>query len=469
MSQTTSPARRVPSSSSAAGGAAQGGGPAVTPGAPDAPANATPVTGLAPQARVGTRLSGALGSLQRAFAGTPGRLRELSALAVLGALVFGLGAGQAFRAQSDALARAGANAEQLVRVQAIHTLLVRADADATNSFLVGGVEPAAERAQYTASVSQASGLIAQAARAQPADSAALASLNATMVGYVGLIESARANNRQALPVGAQYLRGASSSLRADALPVLENLATANESRTQAEFDAARRAWLWLIVTGMLALALLVGGMVWLARRTHRLLNLPLAVAAVVVLVALAAGVAGLSSVSTTVASVRAGPYDRTLAAAAARVAAFDAKSNESLTLIARGSGASSEKAWQALSSTVTASSQRLAARDPGNQMPALWQRYVATHTAVRKADDGGAWDAAVALATGTSPQSANATFGAFDRLSSTVLDEASTATTAELSTSHSWLLLAGIAGLLAGLTAAVFAWWGVALRLEEYR
>ena len=41
------------------------------------------------------------------------------------------------------------NAEQLVRIQAIRTNLVKADANATNAFLVGGLEPPAARDAYT--------------------------------------------------------------------------------------------------------------------------------------------------------------------------------------------------------------------------------------------------------------------------------------------------------------------------------
>ena len=59
-----------------------------------------------------------------------------------------LAAGQAFRSADGALERAGANADQLVRIQAIQTNLVQADADATNAFLVGGLEPAGQRADY---------------------------------------------------------------------------------------------------------------------------------------------------------------------------------------------------------------------------------------------------------------------------------------------------------------------------------
>ena len=74
------------------------------------------------------------------------------------------------------------------------------------------------------------------AQAQPADADALAALNAHVLDYAGLVEAARANNRQGLPVGAQYLREASNGLRADALPVADALVEANTARADRLAD-----------------------------------------------------------------------------------------------------------------------------------------------------------------------------------------------------------------------------------------
>jgi hypothetical protein len=414
-------------------------------------------------------------SVRRSLSGTPGRLRILALLAVAVSLIFAIGAYSAFDSADTALRRAGENAAQLVRIQAIHTNLVRADADATNAFLVGGLEPADQRANYVASMSQASGLIAEAAKAQPADGPALGALNTSVLIYAGLIEQARATNRQALPVGAQYLRVAGSGLRSDALPVLDALVKANDARVRAEFDAAAGASTALVTSGVLALLVLIGGMLWLARRTHRYINVPLAGAAVAVLVTLVVGVIVLSSVSSRVAAVRDGSYAATLATAKARIAAFDAKSNESLTLIARGSGSAFENAWKASSAVVvtqSATSARLSdatTKVDAALMGGLWRQYVQTHTKLRAADDGGHWELAVGQAIGNYTNSGNATFNAFDAGSGKVLTASSHATSDSLDAPRTWLLFVGWLGLLLGIAAAVSAWWGVSLRLEEYR
>jgi hypothetical protein len=263
---------------------------------------------------------------------------------------------------------------------------------------------------------------------------------------------------------------ASSGLRSDALPILDALVKANDARVSAEFDNATGGSAALIASGVLALLVLIGGMLWLSLRTHRYVNAPLAAATAAVLVTLVVASISLALVSSQVGQVRDGSYAATLATARARIAAFDAKSNESLTLIARGSGQAFEAAWTSSSKVVTAQSQAAARlSSDAARMGPLWAGYAFVHVEIRKADDGGGWDAAVAQATGTGATSANATFADFDASSAAVLTSSSAAASASLDAPRTWLALAAWLGLLVGIGAAVSAWWGVSLRLEEYR
>ncbi len=445
--------------------------------APAARVDTTPVTGPEPASTPPSGPPAATGWIPTAVAavrssleGTPGRMRALAVLGVVVALVFGLAAGQAFRSADGALRRAGANADQLVRIQAIQTNLVEADADATNAFLVGGLEPAAQRADYATAIASATQLIAEAAQHQPADGTALGALNQAVVAYTSEIEQARANNRQALPVGAQYLKEASAGLRAEALPILKNLVDANSSRVAEEFDRSGLAVAWLVVFGLLALVVLVLELVWLARRTRRYLNVPLAAGTVVVLVMLVIGVVAIAGVAATVDDVRTGVYAATLSTAKARIAGFDAKSNESLTLIARGSGQAFEKQWQASDAAVKAELKQLASNPASSGLkPLPWRDYEAVHTRIRALDDGGNWDDAVALATGGGPTQGNGSFERFDTTSADQLTSLSTETTSRLDDARGWLPVGGALGLIAGVFAAICAWWGFSLRLEEYR
>jgi hypothetical protein len=418
---------------------------------------------------VAGRLNEARASIRRALSGTPGRLRILAIASVTVSLIFAVGAVAGFGSADDSLGRSGANAAQLVRIQAIHTNLVRADSDATNSFLVGGLEPADQRASYTSAMTQASRLIAEAAEAQPADGLALGALNSAVLTYGGQVEQARANNRHALPVGAQYLREASSGLRSDALPILVALVNANEERVRAELDAAAFAPVLLIASGVLALATLVGGMVWLARRSHRYVNPPLAAATAGILVTVVVGGIALGAVGSRVNDIRNGSYAATVATATARIAAFNAKSNESLTLIARGSGSSFEKAWLGSSGIVKDEIGNAAQLNGDTRLGPLWTEYAQIHTKIRAADNGGQWEKAVAQATGKGANTANAAFDSFDVRSAEALKSSSVSVSNSLKAPRDWLPFAAWFGLLLGLAAAVSAWWGVSLRLEEYR
>ena len=404
------------------------------------------------------------------LSGTPGRMRQLLIAGAVTAIVFGFAAAQGFAEADGALDRAVANTAQLVRIQNIQTNLARADADATNAYLRGGLEPPAQREDYTTALSTASGLIAEAARSQPADSAALAALNQAVLDYAGLVEQARANNRQGLPIGAQYLKVGSSGLRTDATPLLQNLIKANQDRVDLEFGRVTRGFVWLSVAGLLALAVFGLSLMWIARRTHRYVNVPLAVGGGAILLTTVIGAISLSNVGVAVDDVKDGPYSATVALAQARIAAYDAKSNESLTLISRGSGQAYEKAWTA--ANVQVQSQLIKARTvDGRAVSAanLWDVYVASHRTIRDADDKGDWNTAVDRAIGTTGNSANKTFGEFDAEATQLLTRTSTETRDGLGDAGGALQVARWLSLLVGIAAALCVFWGVSQRLEEYR
>ncbi len=411
-----------------------------------------------------------LQSARRGVQGTPGRLRLVSAVLVLVGLLVGAAGAQSFWAADGALARADRNAAQLVRLQDIQTSLVRADADATNAFLVGGLEPAEQRTDYDAAIERAARQVAFAARAQPADGDALAALSAAILRYTGGVVQARATNRQGLPLGAQYLREASAGLRVDALPLLKSLNAANQDRVDTEFAAARRAQAAVLVAGLVALALIAAALVWIARRSHRVLNVPVLAAGVVVVVVLLAAVAVLGSVGAAVTAVKNGSYAAARALSDARISAFDAKANESLTLVSRGSGAAFETAWAASSQATATRLADAVGVDPGSvDLEPGWAAYIALHQEIRALDDGGGWDQAVASAVSREPGSANAAFAGFGVRSGEQLSAASEATSSALSDAQSGLTMAGWLCLLAGVGAAALAWWGLSLRIEEYR
>ncbi len=423
----------------------------------------TPV--VAPAVTVARRP--AAGVVRTAFEGTPGRMRLLGFVAALAAAVFGLVGATSLWSAAGALDRANDNTQQVVRIQSIYADLVRADADATNAFLVGGIEDTAQRADYDASLARVATGITEAARAQPADSTALGALNTKVQAYASTVEQARVYNRQGLPVGAQYLNTASASLRSDTLPIVEALRTANTKRADQEFSASSsRPALFLV--GAAALLVLVFVMVWLAQRTHRYLNVSIGIGALLLLLAMGLGAVTLGGVGSQVTAVRDADYRYTVALASARTAAFDAKSNESLTLIARGSGAKFEAAWKGQYDTAYS---QLAAL-PAAQQAALKSElttYETLHKAIRALDDGGNWDGAVKAATATDAGTANAAFSTFDVATGQALDADKAQTSASLTAPIAWVTVLGWALLALCIVAALLVLRGIGERVEEYR
>lgn len=426
-----------------------------------------PVSATTPSARAPTSTPAAEATAAPAAAGrvvsTRHRLRRLTLALVVTSILVGLLGALTFSYLAYSVHRAEADTLQLIRVQKIETNLLGADATATNAFLVGGLEPPAQRAAYDQAISSTGALIAEAAQAQPADANALAALNQQVLAYASTIEQARANNRQGFPVGSQYLRTASAHLRSDALPILDLLVSTNADRARSAMDL--RIGAVFVVVGLLAVAGAIAAHTWLARRFRRRINPGVLAATILLAVAFLTGGAALSRTGTEVNNIRDGSLRLVNTAAQARIKANDAKANESLTLIARGSGAAFEQAWKDSAGQVSSNLEQADSKPLTDR----WSAYTAVHSQIRSQDDDGAWGQAVATATGTGPKSANTAFNAFDAALSDFLQNASTLTANSLAARQPGLVIAAIVTLLAGLAAALLGRRGVAARLEEYR
>lgn len=443
--------------------------PPPAPGAPR-PAPPNPARGAQVQNRPTTRQVVAQAT-RSALEGTPGTMRLLGAIAIVACLLFGVLAYVGVSKRADALAGARADAAQLVRVQAIRTNLVAADANLTNAFLVGGLEPAAARAAYTNGISSASKTLAVASGVNADDAVTLQKVNDVITTYTGLVEAARSNNRQGYPIGAAYLRQATNLLRDQALPVLERLVATEEQRVDDAYSSSANAVIFLVVGLVLALVALTVLLGFLAVRTRRWINVPIAVAAIAVLAVGLIALVLMGGSQHKANNARQGPYRETVALATARIDAFDAKSAESLTLIARGSGDAYDKRFDQLAANArlvlsTVGSQR------GTEPAAPFEDYLKVHAAIRQADQSGNYDRAVQLATAATvagSRTANATFASFDKASAAALADQSSNLRDELGSARTPLLVISWVALLVGLLAAVATYRGVSTRLREYR
>ena len=254
-------------------------------------------------------------------------------------------------------------------------------------------------------------------RPKPADEQALSRLNEELVAYVALIEDARANNRQGFPVGAQYQRTASATLRADALPLLDNLVTANAQRAESQMGVWPIAI--LAVAGSVALAALVLAQVWLARRFRRRVNPGVVAATVVVLLT---WVIGLIAVGATGAAVNAdqGRFVRRRQRRGDRPhpglqRQVEREPHPDRPRVRRRLREGLDGSRPPQVTTSLADSSPPLPRASGTPTPTSTDRSGPSTTP-------GKWDQAVRLATGTGAGSANATFGAFDEQTSVFLD-----------------------------------------------
>ena len=422
--------------------------PAPAPAPPARPVPATPAAG-----------SARAGRLRR----TPARLRLAAAVAVVACALVAVGGLLVGLVQADALRSAADDTAQQVRTLDVRNDLVAADATATNAFLVGGREPVAQRERYDVSLASATSGLTAVAGADQRDAGRLPGVSTSVATYSGLVEQARANNRQGFPVGAAYLETASQELRAEALPGLDEVVSANASSVTDAFRVAGRATLVLLVV-VVALVALVVVQVWLASRTHRRLNLGLVLSTVVLLVAGFLLGSNLDGGSRTASDVQDGAYGQTVAVARAYSLANDAKAAESFTLIKRGSGQAYEESYQA---SVDAASELL--EGVGGPVQATFDAWAATHDEIRGLDDGGDWDGAVALATSSEPGSPNAQFDAFAQEAQTATADSSAQAQSDLEHAASASERTAWLALVAGLLAAGAAVWGFAPRLKEYR
>ncbi len=296
-----------------------------------------------PQADPAARRTAWHESLERLRASAttePGRLRIIGA--VLAALLVAFGAVTVWQVTDRTTAAdAVVGHSQPLSADAadIYRSLADADTAAAGGFLAGGQEPRAVRQRYEKDIALASRLLVKAAANTDASDPAgpqIAKLNEQLPVYTGLVESARVNNRQGLPLGGAYLRYASERMREELLPAARALYETETGRLGSDYGDAKALPWPAFATGVMA----IGALGWAQRRnylrTHRVLNhglLASTAAATVLLLWLVVG-HGLA---------RAGLSDsyehgaRSLQVLnQARIAALQARGDESLTLVARG-------------------------------------------------------------------------------------------------------------------------------------
>jgi hypothetical protein len=273
---------------------------------------------------------------------TPGRLALMAVITVFAAVALGAVALVSEQARERAVNSARTDTEPLLAEAVnLYGSLSDANATATTTFLVGGLEPPARRARYLRDVGSASDSLAALTRQVGGSGAArdaVAAITGELPIYTGLVEAARANNRQKLPIGAAYMRQASESMTSTILPAAGRLYTIEAQRLRDDYNTGTStAWLIAFAAAFIVmLGLLIWAQLYLDRISHRILNVPTVVATVLVAAVGIWGVLGLISSQNALSRAQRNGSDSVEVLSAARILVSRAQSDESLTLIARG-------------------------------------------------------------------------------------------------------------------------------------
>lgn len=456
------------------------------PTTPNTPAHTPPPT---PPRR--TAWAEGVDTLRTAATTEPGRLRIIGA--VLALLVVAFGAVTAWQmTDRSAAADDVLNSSQPLSASAadIYRSLADANTAASSGFLAGGQETKASRTRYEADIrTAAEKLVTAAANSEPGSPSAdtIAKLNKLLPEYKGLIERARANNRQGFPLGGAYLRYANATMQDKMLPAAKDLYTKENQRLEADYaDATPYPWA-AIGLGVLAL----GGLAWAQRRnyrrTNRVLNQGMAAATAASAVVLLWLVVGHSV-------ARAGlneSYDHGVRSLNvlndARLASLNARGNENLTLVSRGAETKElkdgtvvdafdydfQQEMDDLTKKLAAAAELAddkAGEEPVAAATGNMKEWKVRHAEARKADDGGDYQAALNKVIGSkSDRPTGECFDGVDKnLDLALVQEQSEFKQAASNGLDAMTGLSVGAAVLAVLAAAG-ALLGIGRRLSEYR
>jgi hypothetical protein len=268
---------------------------------------------------------------------TPARLRLLLAGTVAFSLLWGAAAAWTAAQRASGAGDVVTASEPLsFDAQQIYQSLSDADATEAVAFLAG-TEPPAARDRYLADIARAETYLeaATAAAGNQGPRARLTVLSTEVPVYAGLVETARSDNLQGLPVGAAFLGEASNLMRTRLLPAADGLYAQENARLAAADGQATALPILAMIVAIAVGFVLLRAQRWLTRRTHRTFNSGLVAASVAGLVSLIWLLTGLTVARVQLLDARDHGSAPVEALAQADIAALGAHADESLTLINR--------------------------------------------------------------------------------------------------------------------------------------
>ncbi len=295
--------------------------------------------------------------------------------------------------------------------QNLYAALSAADAAAATAFLTGGIDTGQMRDRYKQALADAAESLADTTAGTTTEETrtAVAELSAKLSAYTGLVESARANNLQGFPIGSAYLREASALMRTALLPSAEKLYSGNLATLKDDQNTVGSTpVVSLVLLGLVLVAIIVGS-VLLVGRTNRQFNLGLIIAAAAVLLVIGWIVVATRLAAANIEDSQTGGTEKFEHLAKARILAQQARTDETLQLIARGDITAREKTFDDHIAELNAVL--------GTDSPAVSDavaKWVASHDKQVEVYDNGDFNAAVAQAIGPDPNASAAQFAAVE-------------------------------------------------------
>ncbi len=349
--------------------------------------------------------------------------------------------------------------------QNLYAALSAADAAAASAFLSGGIETDPMRARYKQALAEAASALTEVT-AGTTDAEArttLADMSAKLAAYTGLVESARANNRQGFPIGSAYLREASTLMQSALLPSAEKIYSGDLVALNDDQRAVGSVpTVGLVLLGLVLVAIVIGSVV-LVGRTNRQFNLGLVAAAIAALLVISWIVLATSLAAGNIERSQTDGTARFGELAKARILAQQARTDETLQLIARGDITAREKSFNGHIEEMAS----LLATGPQAAQDAV-AKWTASHRKQVEAYEGGDYPAAVAQAIGPDPAASAAQFAAvetslrneIEQTRATLRDRVSAA-----GTRLAWSPTGTLVLMVVGAAAAVVGLWP---RLKEF-
>ena len=348
--------------------------------------------------------------------------------------------------------------------QNLYAALSAADAAAASAFLSGGIETAAMREQYQQALARAASALADATSGTTdvETRTAVAEISAQLAAYTALVGSARANNRQGFVIGSGYLREASSLMQTSLLPRAEKLYTGHLAAVDEDQRAI--ASLPIVSLALLALALMAIGVasVIMYARTNRQFNIGLVVAAAAVLLVIGWVVVAIQLAAGEIEKSR-DETARFEQLAKARILAQQARTEETLELIAHGDITAREQSFFGHIDELG----KLLDAAPAAATDGV-RKWTASHRKQAEAYEGGDYPAAVAQVIGSDPTASAAHFTAVESSLHDGIERTRETLRDRVSAAGAWLAWSPTGTLVLMVVAAAAAVVGLWPRLKEF-